>query len=502
MAKHASGFELILPPRDAAMPAYRWLYESIRAGILQGRLRQGARLPATRELGRLYGLSRGTIISAFDQLTAEGYLEGRTGSGTYVSAVLPEAMFQAPRLKQRASTSSLKTTMHLSEYGKRAELFQTYEARPMRAFRANLPALDLFPVDLWAQLQAKVLRKASTNLLMGCDPLGFPPLRRAIADYLSTSRGARCDWQQVAIVSGVQEALDITTRLLVEPGETICMEDPGYPGASAIFRAYGADVVPVPVDKDGLEVKRLPRKAVRLLYVTPGHQFPLGVTLSLARRLELLEWASNSGALIFEDDYDSEFRFVGRPLPALQGLDRSDSVLFAGSFSKVLFPGLRLGYLVVPSRLRDRLEAAKSIINRHTPTLEQAVLCAFIEEGHFGRHIRRMRNIYAERCSLLIEESRKHLGNLLEFPNPHGGLQTAAWLASSFQADEVLRAAAKHNVELSPLSRYGAGRLPWQGFQVGFAALHPLEIRRGIERLVAAFEDVGLSKPKKTRPKS
>ena len=249
---------------------------------------------------------------------------------------------------------------------------------------------------------------------MGCDPLGYIPLRQAVAEYLSRSRGVRCVPEQVAIVSGVQEALDLTARLLLNPGDRVCVENPGYPGAVLAFQAFGARIFAAGVDDEGIEIRQFPAHGVRLIYVTPGHQFPLGTTMSLARRLQLLEWARKSGAMIFEDDYDSEYRYSGRPIPALQGLDDSGSVLYAGSFSKVLFPALRLGYVVVPFDLLHHFEAIQSLTVRHAPLLEQLVLTDFITEGHFGRHLRRMREVYAERLSVLLEEARLRLAGLLE----------------------------------------------------------------------------------------
>ncbi len=348
MAKLAAEFELALPPRDPGEPAYRWLYGSLRAEILRGRLRPGARLPSTRDLASQYGLARGTIVNAFEQLKSEGYVEGSLGSGTHVSKILPEKLLDV------ASKSAAKSALHgkrqpeISDYGRRAKLWTGYEDRPIRAFRANLPALDLFPATLWTKITLQCLRRISTRQLMGCDPLGYVPLRQAVVEYLSRSRGVRCVPEQVAIVSGVQEALDLTGRLLLNPGDRVCVENPGYPGAVLTFQAFGAKVCAAGVDDQGIEIRQLPAQGVRLIYLTPGHQFPLGTTMTLARRLELLEWARQSGTVIFEDDYDSEYRYSGRPIPALQGLDDSGLVLYAGSFSKVLFPSLRLGYVVIP----------------------------------------------------------------------------------------------------------------------------------------------------------
>jgi GntR family transcriptional regulator/MocR family aminotransferase len=488
MAKRATGFALTLPPRDANTPAYRWLYATLRAEILDGRLRAGARLPASRDLARQYGLSRGTIVSAFEQLKSEGYVEGNMGSGTYVSKVLPDELLQVARHANAEPRAQRKQPRRMADYGRRVDLFTGFEIRRSRAFRANLPALDLFPTSLWAQLTARRWRRATANLLLGCDPLGFLPLREAVADYLGASRGVKCVAEQIAIVSGVQEALDLAARLFLNPGDRVCMEDPGYPGAAIAFKAVGAKVSAARVDEQGMELREPVLRGARLVYVTPGHQFPLGITMSLPRRLELLEWARKSGALILEDDYDSEYRYSGRPVPAMQGLDRNGLVLFAGSFSKVLFPSLRLGYLVIPADLLDKFAAAISVTSRHAPVLEQAVLCDFISEGHFGRHLRRMREVYAERLSVLMEASRQRLAAVLEISTIEAGLQTVGWLQRGLGDESARNAAAKREVEVIPLSWYSRGRMAREGLQLGFAALDAREIRRGVQELAIALE--------------
>jgi GntR family transcriptional regulator/MocR family aminotransferase len=503
MPKRATVFDLVLPPRETQLPAYRWLYQALRSAVLSGRLRSGTRLPATRDLAQQYRLSRGTIVNAFELLKSEGYLQGTIGSGTYVSKVLPEALLHVARESQRFAPAQNTKTRRLSDYAQRLELFSNLDARPARAFRPNLPALDLFPTTLWAQVAARRLRRVSTRLLLACDPLGYQPLRHAIADYLSTSRGVNCLPEQVAIVSGVQEALDLVSRIFVDPGDRVCLENPGYPGALFSFAASGAKIVPMPVDDAGIEVNAAKLRDARLVYVTPGHQFPLGVTMGLARRLQLLEWARKSGGLILEDDYDSDYRYSGRPVPALQGLDRHGSVIFTGSFSKILFPSLRLGYIVIPSDLLDRFSAAISTTSRHASLLEQAILCDFITEGHFARHHRRMRQIYAERVSTLVASARKNLAGLFELSPMEAGLQTSGFLSQGITGEAAAAAAAKREVEVTPLSRFFyrtksrpsktpknslRSRPAPEGLQLGFAAVDPKEIRRGVEALAHALE--------------
>jgi GntR family transcriptional regulator/MocR family aminotransferase len=487
MARETTSLPLSLAGPPAGQNWYRWLYGELRAAILEGRLRPGARLPATRDLAAAYRLSRATIVAAFDQLKAEGYVEGRTGSGTYVSKVLPEQLLavRSPRPQKRLPHGRVA----LSQYARRLQPFRGTPFRPIRAFRPNQPALDQFPTALWAQVAARRLRRVSTNLLAGGEALGYRPLREAVADYLNTSRGVKCTADQVLIVSGAQEALDRTARILLNPGEPVWMESPGYPGAALVFKALGASIGPVPVDGEGLDFERGQRalEPPRLVYVTPAHQFPLGVTMSLRRRLALLDWARRSGTMIFEDDYDSEYRYSGRPIPALQGLDRSGVVIFAGSFTAVLFPALRLGYLVVPNEMVDVFAAAESVSTHHPPLLEQAILCDFITEGHFARHIRRMRELYAERLSVLLENARENLGDAIDISGVEAGLQTVGWLKLGLHAERVADLAAKRDVEVVPLSRYASGRSRREGLMLGFAAVDPKEIRRGVGELAQVF---------------
>ncbi len=496
MPKQSAAFALPLPPRPAGEPATHWLCEALRDEILAGRLRPGARLPSSRDLARQHGLSRGTIVSAFERLASEGYLDGSVGSGTYVSLTLPDDLLQVSRRAVGGTPAPGSRPRRVSDFARRAREFPQYSVRPTRAFRTDLPALDLFPTTLWAQLAGRRLRRATTGLLMGCPPQGYPPLQEAVAEYLGTSRGVRCAAEQVAIVSGVQQALELVVRVVLNPGDTVCMEDPGYPGAALAFEAAGARMRWVAVDDEGMRVPGANPAEARLAYVTPGHQFPLGIGMSLARRLELLEWARASHALILEDDYDSEFRYAGRPVPALQGLDRSGVVIFAGSFSKVLFPSLRLGYLVLPADLMDRFSAALSLSSRHAPLLDQAILCDFMVGGHFGRHIRRMREVYAERLSILLEGARRHLDGLLDLVGVEAGLQMAGWLAEGIDDVRAAGAAARRDVDVTPLSRYhrGGGRRrssgARHGLQLGFAAVDPEEIRRGVRDLAVALEEV------------
>lgn len=481
MPRTAPALTLALPPRNPEMPAYLWLCDVIRSGILAGRLAPGTRLPATRDLAKQYGLSRGTVVAAFEQLRAEGYTAPRTGSGTYVCTTIPERLLKAGRALETRHYAGRRRRS--SDFAARIETTSYFASHSSRAFRANQPALDLFPTTLWAQVAGRRLRKASVHDLLACDAMGYMPLREAVADYLNTSRGVKCSAHQVAIVSGLQEAIYLAARMFVNPGDRVCLEDPGYGGAARVFTALGARIIPVPVDEQGMKVPTTRSKNVRLVYVTPAHQYPLGVTMSLARRMELLKWTRSNDAVILEDDYDSEYRYSGRPMPALQGLDVQGVVLFTGSFSKVLFPSLRLGYLVVPSDLVDCIAAMKSLISRHAPVLEQAILADFITAGHFGRHIRRMREVYAERLRLLMDAAAQHLHGVLEIPPLEGGLQTVGWLNAGVDARDVANKAAQRNVEVTPLNEFCRGGQARAGLQIGFAAVDRKEIERGVLEL-------------------
>ncbi|HLI94576.1 MAG TPA: PLP-dependent aminotransferase family protein [Candidatus Baltobacteraceae bacterium] len=486
MAKQSAAFELTLPPQASDTATYEWLYQVLRTEILEGRLRGGTRLPSSRDLAKRYRLSRGTIVNAFELLKSEGYLRGSTGSGTFVSDVLPDELLKV-KPKSGAHTQRSLPRRHLAAYGRRVQYESNFEAQPMRAFRANLPAIDLFPMKLWSTLASRRMR-TSSDLLIGCDPIGYPPLREAVADYLNAWRGVKCSPEQILIVSGVQEAIDIVARVVLDARDRVCVEDPGYPAARMVFEAAGAKVIPVPVDAEGIGVDDRRMRGARLVFVTPGHQSPLGVTMSLRRRLALLEWAQRNEALIFEDDYDSEYRYSSRPMPALQGMDRNGNVVFAGSFNKVLFPSLRLGYVVAPADLIARFEAVKSITSRHAQLFDQAVLCDFIAGGHFARHLRRMREIYAERLAALLKAVREHLAGVLEVPDIEAGLQTVAWLSPNVDANVVEQRSRAQGLHVTALSKFAIAPLSRDGIQLGFAAITPAQIRRGVHDLARVLD--------------
>jgi GntR family transcriptional regulator / MocR family aminotransferase len=489
MVTSRGGFPLALAPRAPGTLAQTWLYQGVRDAILRGQLRAGARLPSSRELARQCGVARGTVVHAFAQLAAEGYLASTVGSGTFVSPVLPDELLEVRARPPRAPGPTARRAT--SRYAARVTPFPIAN-RPVRAFRSNLPAVDAFPVAVWAQLASRRLRTALVSLLAGGDALGYRPLREAIADYLGAARGVACDADQVMIVGGIQEALYLVARLVIDPGDTACIEVPGYRGAHQVLQAAGARIVALAVDEDGMVLRRAALRRARLIYATPAHHYPLGVAMSLPRRLGLLDAIRGTSALVFEDDYDSEYRYAGRPLPALHGLDRAGQVVVAGSFSKVMFPALRLGYLVLPPDLVERFAAARTIMDRQLPLLEQAITCDFIVDGHLGRHLRRMRQLYADRLGVLVDAARAQLAGALELAPADAGMHVIGWLARGHDPERIVADARARDVEVSAV-RWSAPSGERHGLELGFSAIAPRELRRGVEEL-AQLLDVGASR--------
>jgi GntR family transcriptional regulator/MocR family aminotransferase len=444
------------------------------------------------------GVSRNTILAAFDQLQAEGYLEGRLGSGTYVARSLPDELLSA-RLPTPQVPAGRPATRQLSRRGERIAATArtplpvlTGHSADQRAFTIGLPDLEAFPHELWARLSVRRLKDPSWDLMRYNHPAGYAPLRHAIAGHLATSRGVRCTAEQVIVVTGSQQALDFCARMLLDPGDPAWIEDPGYLGARAALVAAGARLVPVPVDNEGLDVAGAKARApeARLAVVTPSHQFPLGPTMSLARRLALIDWAHSNGSWVVEDDYDAEFRYVGRPITALQGIDGRGCVIYVGTFSKALFPGLRLGYLVAPPQLVDAFIGAHMSTDMHAHVLEQAVLAEFISDGHFERHLRRMRVLYAERQTILVEAVKRELEGLLDASPSVSGLHVTGWLAAGLDDRMAAREAAAQSVDVWPLSVHALEPYPRAALLLGYASLTPDEIESGVQRLAHALTRV------------
>lgn len=499
----------VLVAVDPAVPTPNWrqVYNGLRNAILGGRLRTGARLPATRTLAAELSLSRNTITAAYDQLRAEGYIEQRVGAGSFVAHTVPDTLLASvPATRHRQVTRAgapasapaalsargvVLASARLGAYapgaGRLIDRATCPYGQPI-AFRSGVPALDAFPTSVWSRIVARRWRRGEVPLTYG-DPAGYRPLREAIAEYVASARGVRCEYQQVLIVNGSQQGLDLASRLLLDPGDQVWMEDPGYSGARAAFEAAGAVVIPVPVDAGGMQVAegacRAPR--ARLAYVTPSHQCPLGPVMSAARRLALLQWAEAANAWIVEDDYDSEFRYAGRPLPSLQGLDEQNRVIYVGTFSKTLFPALRIAYMVVPPNLSEPFSVAHDVASRHAPAHMQTVLTDFIVEGHFARHVRRMRALYAERQRVLLAAAGQALSEHLEIAPADAGLHLVGWLPSGVRDVDASRAAWEHGVQVSPLSRHAITPPARGALLLGYAAYTPAQLRTAAERLARAL---------------
>lgn len=466
---------------------YQALYTHLREAILSCELKGGMKLPSTRALANELNISRNTVFNAYRQLLTEGYLEGRAGSGTFVADVLPESMLTAPRLSQPKPAARVQMESPRVIFSERARA-QIAVAQPPsngtlpRPFLAEAPALDAFPFKLWSRLVVRQARRIPVNHFAYQDSAGYRPLREAIAAHVTVSRQVHCTPEQVMIVPGSQGALDLSARMLINSGDSVWVEDPGYPGARGALIGSGARIVPVPVDAEGLIVDEGIQRAAtaKMVYITPSHQFPLGVTMSLARRLALLDWAKRSNAYILEDDYDSEFRYACRPLATLQGLDTADRVIYIGTFSKVLFPSLRIGYMILPPTLVDPFLKVRRMIDIHSPMLEQAVLADFINEGHYLRHLRRMRTLYAERRDALLNGTK----NLpLEMDAPEAGIHCVGWLPDAFNEMEVVKKAKDYDLALTPISTFSIEPLARQGLLLGYGGYSPQQIKSSARKL-------------------
>lgn len=486
MGKATGTFELTLGEREEHQTLTDWLYAQLRAAILEGRLTPGARLPASRAFAEQHGLSRGTVVSVLERLQVEGYVSSRVGSGTSVNHVQANG---SPRAQKGAAPAYVRRVV---EGHVRPKPWTDLTLLPgVQPFCMREPAIREFPAELWGRIAGRRARAFRPFLSTPDDGRGYRPLREALVHYLGASRGVRCSPHQILIVSGIQQALDLLSRVLLKPGEGIWVEDPGYFGATIAFDNAGARVAPVPVDEQGLSVcagRKLFRHA-KGAYVTPAHQFPLGMTMTLARRMELLEWAAQTGAFIIEDDYDSEYRLEGKPVAALQSLDRNSNVIFTGSFNKLLFPGLRIGYIVLPESLVDCVLAYRFRTDFRNTCFDQAVLCDFVADGHLGRHLRRMRELYGGRLEALMAGGERYLKGLLTISGVRAGLYTAAFLKSrKTSSRQAEKAVAAKGVEVIGLDRYCTECPDPRGMLLGFAAFDKREIRAGLAKLASALE--------------
>ena len=493
VARPGSAPIMIALDRRTRVPLQRQIYICIRDAILGGRLAPGTRLPASRTLADDLGVSRTTVVLAYESLLTQGYITGRGSAGSFVASLRteqPETRITARAVRTPRDTDIERKTGRALALTTAASGMPNVRAAPV-PFRTGEPALDLFPVRLWARMYARRARHSGGALLgYGLDA-GHRPLRVAIAAYVSAARGARATPEQVILVRGTQQGVHLAARVLLEPGDVAWIEDPGYTAARTLLVTTGASVAPVAVDAEGLIVadgiRRAPR--ARVAYVSPSHQFPLGATMSLARRLALLEWAASVGAWILEDDYDSEFRYAGAPIPSLQGLDSHDRVIYLGTFSKTMFPALRLGYLIVPPSLVDVFRATQQLADRIAPSIEQATLAEFIDDGHFTRHVRQMRTAYAERQDALLRGVRRELDGLVDATPAGTGMHLVTWLRDPTRdAARISARARERGVEAAPLSMYQIEAALPPGLLLGFAATRPADMGAGLRTLRQAIE--------------
>jgi GntR family transcriptional regulator/MocR family aminotransferase len=492
MRRLSAGF---LPPvaidRTGETPVYRQLSDWFRHAIVDGHLRPGQRLPSTRTLARELKISRIPVQTAYEQLYTEGYLETFVGAGTCVAREIPDESLHAHRTNVRRAPPAGSAPRRISDRASAVRKQAQTWLMSLGAFRVGLPALSDFPSGCWARLVNRHVRRPPGDSMAYGYAMGYLPLREAIAEYLSVARAVRCDASQILVTSGSQESLVLCAQVLLDSGERAWMEEPGYPGAHQALTAAGVRVLPVPVDKEGLNVALGIRRGrgARVAYITPSHQFPLGMTMSAARRMSLLSWAVRNGAWIVEDDNDSEYRFEGRPIASLQGLDTDSRVIYVGTFSKIMFPAMRLGYVVLPQDLVQAFSEVRQAGDTFTSTLYQLALNDFIREGHLARHIRRMRMLYSERRTALVEALREHLGDTLEVVGDEAGLQLTALLPPGISDVAVSQRALQRGISVRPLSACYLGQRARDGLILGYGNVDVAAIPEGVRRLKASIHD-------------
>jgi GntR family transcriptional regulator / MocR family aminotransferase len=476
---------LIAVDRDSPAPLHKQVYDGFRAAILRGELRAGEQIPSSRKLAADIRISRFPVLHAYAQLLAEGYFETRVGSGTFVSRSLPEQMMSVDRhvaLSGKAGSGPRPVARRVLLY---PAVGSAAVASGWGAFNVHQPALDQFPFQVWSSLVTRHSRNPQIAAIHHIHAFGSERFREAICAYLRTARAVKCEPDQIMVVSGSQQALDLTARVLLNPGDAVFVEEPGYNLARTLLTAAGCRLVPIPVDSEGMDIARGIKRRIqaRAALVTPSHQFPLGSTMSLPRRLRLLNWAQTTGAWIIEDDYDSEYRFESKPIASLQGLDANNRVIYIGTFSKVLFPSLRIGYLVIPGDLLHQFAAVRVSMDIFPPYLFQEVLADFISLGHFGRHIRKMRQLYRERRTALTESLQREFGDLFEVLGAEAGMHLAAMLPESFNDQEIAARAVRQRLWLRPVSPHYGWEKPRHGFVLGYGSTSTDQIPRAVERL-------------------
>lgn len=495
MAKRKSGALLtrIVIDRSSRAPLFRQIEDQLRGAILAGSLSGGTRLPASRALSVDLGVSRQTVVQVLESLAAEGFLEMRRGSGTFVAATIPQHVPQrvpstvAPGMPGNAAP---RVSLLGSRFGA-AEV--DFVSRENRLFLPNSPAYDQFPFALWQKYVNRQARQAYRGNMGYGDPAGHAPLRRAIAEYLALHRSDACDPDQIVITPGGHAAFMVAALMLTDPGDGLLFEDPGPLIARNLFESLGRKLVHVPVDDEGMDFEATVARGggERLAFVMPSRQHPLGRTMSLARRLRLLDWANANEAWILEDDYDSEFRYTGRPLPSIRSIDRSGRVIYVGTFSKALFPALRLGYLVLPPALVGMFRNAIALMLRSVPLAAQMALAGFIADGHFASHLRRMRELYAERRQAFLVAAARSGAGLFEVDMPDSGMNVIAWLQEGRNDRDLAQRAVEAGVHAYPLGEYGAQPLPRPGLLLGFTGVAPHQLGPGLEALARVLACTG-----------
>lgn len=486
MKRPPDGLGPITPvDRRLAKPLHRQLYDGYRDAILEGRLRPGQRLPSTRTLASDLQISRIPVVTAFEQLVAEGYVESRVGAGSFVSSALPDHM--RARADQRPSNGAAPRGGPRRIPRERWPITEAPWLECSGAFRVGQPALDEFPAEVWTRLVARRARLLPRRQMTYGDAMGFGPLREVLADYLRTVRSMRCTAEQIMIVSGSQQALAVAGRALLEQGDEVWLEEPGYPGARDALTLVGARRIGVPIDDEGLDVAagiaRCPN--ARAVYITPSHQYPLGMIMSAPRRLQLLDWARRRGAWLFEDDYDGEYRYDNQPIASLHSLDTDQRVLYIGTFSKVLFPALRVGYLVMPPDLIARFRQVRDAMDIFPAPLYQAVLHDFLREGHFARHLRRMRAVYAERRRVLVSSIEREFGDTVQIAGDRAGMHLVMLLPPDLRDHDIAVRAARRGLSVIPLSSCYEGSRSRPGLVLGYGPTRAGEIPDAVRRLKA-----------------
>lgn len=485
MRKNVASFPGLLLPKGKIKDQF---YLAIKELILSGQLQAGKKIPSSRTLSEMMSISRNSVLSGLDRLIDEGYLQTRKGSGTYVTSIIPDDVIE---IKSSLPPAPTKHEQHNENINPQVDVIKEIWDRTLpyaghhMTFNIGVGCTDLFPYELWGRLSGRIWRQFRHQDWKLNQPQGYLPLRQAISKYVRTTRGLHCRDEQVLIVNGTQQAINLAAQVLLQKGDEIWLDEPGYDGALGAFSAFGAKVHPVSSDKQGMDIEAaiLHWPQAKMMFTSPSHQFPLGGTLSLARRMALLDWAAEKQMWIFEDDYNSEFRYTSQPLPALQGLDKHQRVIYAGSFSKMMFPGFHIGFLVIPESLTESFKIAKYYTDTRTPYLDQAILASFISQGHYARHVRRIRKACHERQQVMLEAIQTYLADIMVAEPLDSGIHLVCWLAADIRESVVIEHCRKVGLGAQPLSRYCQKPPERQAILLGFAAHAPDEIVAGIKKL-------------------